>query len=68
MRERGRINDRAIWLKIFLYEAVIFKASLKMPKKPRNWNSSCSLSIRILLFLLHIELKFLWKLRRNIYR
>jgi hypothetical protein len=45
MKDSGRMRARVIWLKIFLHVKMILKDSLKMPKNPRNWSSSCSLSM-----------------------
>lgn len=50
MKESGSMRDAVIWVKILFHEMMIFKDSLKIPKKPRNCRSSCSLSMIFFFF------------------
>lgn len=45
MKERGMIMAEVIWVKILLHAGIMLKDSLSIPKNPKNWISSCSLSM-----------------------
>ena len=45
------MKDRMIWLKIFLDEEIILRASMNIPKTPKDFISSCPTHITLFLLL-----------------